>query len=68
MASGREIRLLKDAEGRWSAIDEETGVASRGETRMEALEMLDRSARRRASLRCSGPPVGCRADELMRPE
>ncbi|SDY42725.1 type II toxin-antitoxin system HicB family antitoxin [Halopenitus persicus] len=41
MASGREIRLIKDDEELWSAIDVATGVASCGETRLEALEMLD---------------------------
>lgn len=37
----REIRLLLDPEGWWTAIDEETGVASQGESRSEALENLD---------------------------
>ena len=41
MSTGREIRLVEEDNGRWSAIDEETGVASQGETREEALEMLD---------------------------
>jgi predicted RNase H-like HicB family nuclease len=41
MSTGREIRLVEENEGGWSAIDEETGVASCGETREEALEMLD---------------------------
>ncbi|KDS91762.1 hypothetical protein FK85_19295 [Halorubrum saccharovorum] len=41
MSTGREIRLIEEDEGGWSAIDEETGVASCGETRQEALEMLD---------------------------
>jgi len=41
MSTGREIRLIEDEDGLWSAIDEETGVASWGETREEALEMLD---------------------------
>ena len=41
MGAGREIRLIEDEDGLWSAIDEETGVASCGETRLEALEMLD---------------------------
>lgn len=42
MSVGREIRLIEDEEvGGWSAIDEETGVASQGETRQEALENLD---------------------------
>ncbi|WP_144900873.1 type II toxin-antitoxin system HicB family antitoxin [Halobellus captivus] len=41
MSMGREIRLIEEDRGGWSAIDEETGVASCGETREEALEMLD---------------------------
>jgi len=41
MSTGREIRLIEEDEGGWSAIDEETGVASCGDTREEALEMLD---------------------------
>lgn len=41
MSTGREIRLIEEDEGGWSAIDQETGVASYGETRQEALEMLD---------------------------
>jgi predicted RNase H-like HicB family nuclease len=41
MSPGREIRLIEEAEGGWSAIDEKLNVASQGETREEALEMLD---------------------------
>lgn len=37
----REIRLIREDGGEWSAIDEETGVASQGQTRSEALENLD---------------------------
>lgn len=38
----RNISLHWDAEiGGWSAVDEDLGVASQGETREEALEMLD---------------------------
>lgn len=37
----REIRLVEEEDGGWSAIDEETGVASQGETRSEALVNLD---------------------------
>jgi predicted RNase H-like HicB family nuclease len=39
--SQREIRLVQEADGRWSAIDEGVGVASHGETRSEALVNLD---------------------------
>jgi len=41
MSTGREIRLIEENEGGWSAIDEDAGVASQGETRQEALENLD---------------------------
>lgn len=37
----REIRLIEEEDGWWSAIDEEAGVASQGETREEALDNLD---------------------------
>jgi predicted RNase H-like HicB family nuclease len=41
MSTGREIRLIQEDDGWWSAVDEETNVASQGETRQEALENLD---------------------------
>lgn len=41
MSTEREIRLIEADDGWWSAIDEEAGVASQGETRTEALENLD---------------------------
>ena len=41
MSTGREIRLIEEDNGGWSAIDVETDVASQGETRREALENLD---------------------------
>lgn len=41
MSAGREIRLVEEADGWWSAIDEEPGVASQGPTREEALANLD---------------------------
>lgn len=41
MGTGREIRLIEEDDGGWSAIDEDLGVASCGDTREEALEMLD---------------------------
>lgn len=41
MSTGREIRLVEEDNGQWSAIDEETGVASHGGSRSEALAMLD---------------------------
>jgi len=41
MSTGREIRLIEEADGWWSAVDDATGVASQGPTRQEALENLD---------------------------
>ncbi|PSP83144.1 type II toxin-antitoxin system HicB family antitoxin [Halobacteriales archaeon QS_6_64_34] len=40
-SSRREIHLVQENDGRWSAIDEGVGVASHGETRSEALVNLD---------------------------
>jgi predicted RNase H-like HicB family nuclease len=39
--SSREIRLIEEADGEWSAVDVDTGVVSNAETRREALEVLD---------------------------
>jgi len=39
----REIRLVEEADGRWSAIDERADVASHGDTRSEALANLDKA-------------------------
>ena len=41
MSTGREIRLIEEDDGWWSAVDEETGVASQGPSRAAALENLD---------------------------
>lgn len=41
MSTGREIRLIEEDDGWWSAVDEERGVASQGQTRAAALENLD---------------------------
>jgi predicted RNase H-like HicB family nuclease len=41
MSTGREIRPIEEDDGWWSGVDEETGVASQGETRAKALENLD---------------------------
>lgn len=41
MSTGREIRLIEEDDGWWSAVDEQTGVASQGPTRQEALANLD---------------------------
>lgn len=45
MSTGREIRLIEEDDGWWSAIDEESGIASQGETRENALENLDEAVR-----------------------
>jgi len=37
----REILLIQEDDGWWSAIDQGTGVASQGATRSEALDDLD---------------------------
>jgi predicted RNase H-like HicB family nuclease len=41
MSTGREIRLIEEDDGWWSAIDEQADVASQGPTREKALENLD---------------------------
>jgi predicted RNase H-like HicB family nuclease len=41
MSTGREIRLVEEDDGWWSAVDENAGVASQGPTREEALKNLD---------------------------
>jgi len=43
MSTGREIHLIEEEDGWWSAVDEQTGVASQGPTRIEALENLDKA-------------------------
>lgn len=40
MSTGARILLIEE-DGWWVAKDEETGVASQGKSREEALEMLD---------------------------
>jgi len=37
----RQIHLVEEADGTWSAVDEGASVASQGETRSEALANLD---------------------------
>jgi hypothetical protein len=37
----RRIQLVENPSGSWTARDEQTGVASQGETREQALENLD---------------------------
>jgi predicted RNase H-like HicB family nuclease len=41
MSTGREITLVENPSGIWTARDEEARVASQGDTREEALENLD---------------------------
>jgi len=41
MVPGREIRLVEEDDGWWSAIDEATKIASQGESRRTALDNLD---------------------------
>lgn len=45
MSTGREIRLIEEDDGGWSAIEEEAGVASQGETRRGALANLDEAVK-----------------------
>ena len=54
MSIGREIRLLENEDGWWTAVDRETGVASQGETREAALENLDEAV---ALHRGEGEPI-----------
>lgn len=41
MSTGREIRLIEEDDGWWSAIDTVAGVASQGPSREKTLENLD---------------------------
>ena len=41
MSTGREIRLLEENDGGWSAVDEQAGVANQSETWEEALQNLN---------------------------
>ena len=38
---GREIRLVKNPDGRWTARDVQVGISAQGETRANALANLD---------------------------
>jgi predicted RNase H-like HicB family nuclease len=42
---GDAIRLLKNPDGVWTAIDEDTGVASQGDTKADALDNLEDALR-----------------------
>lgn len=41
MSTGREIRLIENPDGWWTARDVETGAVSQWPTRTEALDNLD---------------------------
>jgi predicted RNase H-like HicB family nuclease len=41
MSERREVHLVEEDDGWWSAVDQTTGVASQGETREAALSNLD---------------------------
>jgi predicted RNase H-like HicB family nuclease len=74
----REIRLVEEEDGRWSAIDEDAGVASQGETRSEALANLDEAVALHrgeigepvtdADLRDLGIDPGAVPDEPQKPD
>ena len=57
MSTTREIRLIEADDGWWSAIDEETGVASQGSTRQEALKNLDEAVALTAEARGDETPA-----------
>ncbi|NLV10704.1 type II toxin-antitoxin system HicB family antitoxin [Halomicrobium mukohataei] len=38
---GREIRLLENPDGQWTARDVQVGISAQGTTRAEALDALD---------------------------
>ena len=41
MSTGRQIRLIENPDGWWTAKDVDTGAVSQGETRETALDNLD---------------------------
>jgi predicted RNase H-like HicB family nuclease len=43
VADRQTIQLVENPSGSWTARDEETGVASQGETREQALANLDKA-------------------------
>lgn len=57
MSAGREIRLVEEDDGWWSAIDEDAGVASQGATRQEALRNLDEAVELTESAREDDDPA-----------
>ena len=57
MSTGREIRLVEEDDGWWSAIDQGTGIASQGETRERALENLDEAVEATEEARDADTPA-----------
>jgi len=57
MSTGREIRLVEEDDGWWSAIDEDTGVASQGESREAALQNLDEAVAVTTQARAADTPA-----------
>lgn len=57
MSTGREIRLVEEDDGWWSAIDEEAGVASQGASREAALENLDEAVEATEAARGDDTPA-----------
>jgi predicted RNase H-like HicB family nuclease len=57
MSTGREIHLIEEDDGWWSAVDQETGVASQGETREEALANLDEAVELTEEARADETPA-----------
>jgi N-acetylglucosamine kinase-like BadF-type ATPase len=41
MSTGREIRLVENPDGQWTATDTGTGLTAQGPTKEAALETLD---------------------------
>ena len=57
MSTGREIHLIEEDDGWWSAVDQETGVASQGETREDALANLDEAVELTEEARADETPA-----------
>lgn len=57
MSSGREIHLVEEDDGWWSAIDEGTGVASQGASRKAALGNLDEAVEATETVRDGDTPA-----------
>ncbi|MFB6125271.1 MAG: type II toxin-antitoxin system HicB family antitoxin [Halanaeroarchaeum sp.] len=57
MRTGREIRLVEEDDGWWSAIDEATEIASQGESRRAALDTLDEAIAAAGKTMADGSPA-----------